>query len=228
MQGTDILKMQAAHKAVEFVEDGMVLGLGTGSTTEYAVLRIAELIKNGTLKNIKGIPTSVRTEVIARENGIPMFTFDEYPEIDLTIDGADEVDAELNLIKGGGGALLREKVVAQASGFVIIVVDETKISSHLGKKWAVPIEVLKFAANTERLFLSGMGAEVKFRYDGSKPYITDEGNYIIDANFGTINNPEELAGLLEKRAGIVENGLFCGIAGQVICASPEGIRIIKK
>ncbi|MDZ7766128.1 MAG: ribose 5-phosphate isomerase A [Melioribacteraceae bacterium] len=223
------LKKQAAEKAVEQVESDMVLGLGTGSTTNYAIEKIAELLKSGNLSNIKGIPTSKATEELARKLNIPLTNFDEVQEIDLTIDGADEVDENLNLIKGGGGALLREKVVAQASKKKIIIVDESKLSKNLGEKWHVPIEVLKFAVELEKSYLEAFGAEVWLRKNKEgEPYVTDEGNFILDANFGVIESPRDLDIKLDLRAGIVEHGLFIGLASEVIVASADGIKSLKK
>lgn len=225
----DELKQKAAHRAVEAIESGMVVGLGTGSTTSFAVTRIAERIKSGDLKDIVGIPTSIRTEKLARELNIPLATLDEQPEIDLTIDGADEVDPELNLIKGGGGALLREKVVAQASRTNIIIVDESKLSECLGTHWALPVEVIPFAAQTEANFLQSLGAAVSVRRDeDGQPYKTDQHNYILDANFGPMSDPAALADRLNERAGIIEHGLFLGLAGEVIVAAEDGIRRLQR
>ena len=207
----------------------MLLGLGTGSTTLFALKKISALLKEGKLKNIKGIPTSVQTERAAIELNIPLSSLIEFPEVDLTIDGADEVDHNLNLIKGGGGALLREKIIAQASKMEIIIVDETKMSSKLGKKWAVPVEVIPFALGSIEYFLRDLGAEIKIRVnEDNLPYLTDEKNLIIDANFGVIENPSELADKLNARAGIVEHGLFVGLAHKVISASDSGIKIFEK
>jgi len=223
------LKKAAAEKAVEFIESGMVVGLGTGSTAAFAVEKIGELIKAGKLNNIKGIPSSVQTEMLAKQAGIPLTNFDKDPVIDLTIDGADEVDENLNLIKGGGGALLREKVLAQASKINIIIVDESKISKRLGEKWAAPIEVIRFASAVEERFLQSLGAKTELRADEKcRIVVTDENNWIIDANFGALENPDELARSLENRAGIVEHGLFIGLAHKVIVASESGIKILEK
>lgn len=229
MKKQDELKQKAAHRAVEAIESGMIVGLGTGSTTSFAVIRIAERIKSGGLANIFGIPTSIRTEKLARELGIPLATLDEQPEINVTIDGADEVDPELNLIKGGGGALLREKVVAQASCTNIIIVDESKLSDCLGTHWALPVEVIPFAAKTEANFLQSLGAAVSMRRDEERqPYTTDQHNYILDANFGPISDPAALAHRLNRRAGIIEHGLFLGLAGEVIVAAEDGIRHLHR
>jgi ribose 5-phosphate isomerase A len=225
MTQQDELKKLAAEEAVKSVKSGMVLGLGTGSTTKFAILKIAELLKTGELKNIVGIPSSIQTEKLAREHGIDLVTFNEYQEIDLTIDGADEVDPNLNLIKGGGGALLREKIIAQASKSVIIVVDENKLSDSLGTKWHVPIEVVPFAEQVESKYLQSLGSTVKTRVDDSgNKFITDEGNIILDANFGVLQDPLSLARKLESRAGIVEHGLFIDLASKVISANENGVK----
>jgi ribose 5-phosphate isomerase A len=225
----DKLKQEAAFRAVELVKSGMVVGLGSGSTAGFAVQRIAARIKAGDLKNIVGIPSSTNTERLAKELGIPLTGFDEHQQIDINIDGADEIDPDLNLIKGGGGALLREKVVAQASRQNIIIVDESKFSPRLGSNWAVPIEVIDFAGKVEEKFLISIGASVAIRRleDGSY-FRTDQNNLILDADFGPIPDTVELAALLGGRAGIVEHGLFLGMASDVIVAGAEGIRHLKR
>jgi ribose 5-phosphate isomerase A len=223
------LKQEAAHHAVGFIKSGMVVGLGTGSTAAFAVMRIAERLKSRDLKNIVGIPTSIRIEKLARELEIPLCGLDAQPAIDVTIDGADEVDEDLNLIKGGGGALLREKVVAQASRRNIIVVDESKLSLRLGTRWALPVEVIPFATKAEENFLKSLGASVTLRLDAQgQPYKTDQHNYILDANFGQMADPNRLAAKLNERAGIVEHGLFLGLAGDVIVAAQDEIRHLKR
>lgn len=223
------LKRIAAEKAVDYIKDGMVLGLGTGSTVLFALQKLSILIREGKLKNIVGIPTSKQTEVQARELSIPLTTLSENPSIDLTIDGADEVDKDLNLIKGGGGALLREKIVAQATNKNIIIVDESKLSDKLGDKWPVPVEVIPFAVESEREFLTLLGSKVTLRINkNEKSFITDENNLILDCNFGRINNPNSLSEKLNDRAGIVEHGLFINIADLVISASENEIVELKK
>jgi ribose 5-phosphate isomerase A len=219
MATQDELKQKAGFRAAEFVESGMVVGLGTGSTTEHAVKRIAKRLKAGELKNIVGIPSSVRTEKLAQELNIPLVGFDTHPQIDITIDGADEVDPDLNLIKGGGGALLREKVVAQASIRNIIIIDDSKLVAKLGTGWALPIEVIPFARHTEEGFLSTIGGSVTLRKkDDGMPYRTDQNNVLLDANFGPMDDPFRLAAQLNERAGIVEHGLFLGLATDVLVA----------
>lgn len=242
------LKKLAAEKAVEEISSEMIVGLGTGSTVQFALERISERIKNGELKNIRGISSSSQTEAEASRLGIPLTTFNELIiengewriesknsysirnsqfAIDLTIDGADETDSELNLIKGGGGALLREKILAQNSKRLIIIVDESKLSNQLGEKWPVPVEVTPYAVSVEQKYLESLGAKVVRRKKAdATDYITDENNFILDANFGVIKNPEELSSLLNQRAGIVEHGLFIGLATKLICAMNDGkIRI---
>jgi ribose 5-phosphate isomerase A len=223
------LKQRAAIQAVDLIESGMVLGLGTGSTAKFAVERIAERIQAGDLQNIIGIPSSDRTEKLARRLNIPLTDLETHPEIDLTIDGADEVDPDLNLIKGGGGALLREKIIAQASRINIIIVDESKLSPQLGTKWALPIEVVPFARKTELIFLESIGGSVTLRVDeNNAPFLTDQQNFILDSHFGRISDPDGLVSRLNDRAGIVEHGLFLGLATDVIVAGREDIRHLRR
>jgi ribose 5-phosphate isomerase A len=222
------LKREAGERAVDFVESGMVLGLGHGSTAIFALQRIARLLDSGEIRDILGIPTSSQVERDAEELGIPLTTLNEHPEIDLTIDGADEVDDDLNLIKGGGGALLREKIVAQASRREIIVVDETKLSPTLGIQWSVPVEVTPFGWRTQEAFLESLAARVTLRRveDGS-PFHTDQGNLILDCDFGSISSLPQLADRLDRRAGIMEHGLFLGLASDVIVGTEEGTRHLR-
>lgn len=223
------LKQQAAEYAAQFVTSGMVVGLGHGSTAIFAVRDIAARLATGELKDIVAIPCSRQTEADARALGIPLTTLDETPVIDVTIDGADEVDPALNLIKGGGGALLREKIVAQASGREIIAVNEGKLVPVLGTVWAVPVEVIPFGWRSQANFLTALGAEVILRRasDG-EPFRTDQGNLILDCRFGPIAQPEELAAQLRARAGIVEHGMCLGMADDVIIAGPTGIRHLQR
>jgi len=221
----DELKQEAAYRAVDYVESGMVLGLGTGSTTDYALERIAELLKRGKLKNIVGMPTSLETEKLARSLGIPLTTFEHHAAIDLTIDGADEVDPEMNLIKGCGGALLREKIVAQNSRREIIIVDDSKLSPVLGTKRPLPVEVLCFGWRAQAQYLESLGARVTVREAHGDTYFkTDQGNMILDCNFGQISQPVQLAAQLKGRAGIVEHGLFIGCVSDLIVAGENGVR----
>ncbi len=229
MLDQDSLKRKAAERAAEQIGTGMVLGFGTGSTFNHVLYILSEKLKSGEIENIVGVPTSEKTLALAQELNIPCSTLSEHTILDLTIDGADEVDSKLNLIKGGGGALLREKIIAQASKKYIIVVDESKLSDYLGEKWSVPVEVIKMALEVETNYLQLLGAEVTLRKNkDGEPFTTDEGNYILDTNFGIIKNPKKLAKKLNKRAGIVEHGLFLGLADQVIVASDKGIRSMTK
>jgi len=223
-KNTQKLKKRAAERSVKFIESGMVVGLGHGSTALFALQRIAELLKGGVLSDLLGVPCSSQVEEEARKLGIPLTTFDEHPVIDLTIDGADEVDGNLDLIKGGGGALLREKIVAQASRREIIVVDESKLSPALGTLRAVPVEVIPFGWQSQALYLESLGATVILRKDDNGiPFMTDQGNLILDCNFGPISNPERLAEALNARTGVVEHGLFLGLATDLIVANSKGI-----
>ena len=228
MTPQDEFKQKAACFACEFVESGMVVGLGTGSTTQFAIERLGELIRDGRLRNIVGIPSSLRTAHAAQELGIPLTDFDAHPVIDVTIDGADEVDPELNLIKGGGGALLREKVLAQATRRNVIIVDESKLAPRLGTKWALPVEVVPFARAAEERFIASLGADVRLRLKDGRPVATDQGNLLLDAAFGPMDDPAAIAEKLNGRAGIVEHGLFLGLAHDVIVAGNDGIRHLKR
>jgi ribose 5-phosphate isomerase A len=221
------LKQQAAEYAVRYVESGMAVGLGTGSTAIFAVRYIGELLRTGKLKDIVAFATSKVTWQEAVKLNIPMLSEDLPRNIDLTIDGADEVDPQLNLIKGGGGALLREKLVAQATAREIIVVDDTKLSPCLGTHHVLPVEVLPFGWRSAARYLESLGAKYVVRHaaDGAE-YRTDQGNMILDCDFGPIANPAQLAGQLDGRAGIVEHGLFVGLAHLVVVSGPGGIREI--
>ena len=218
------LKQAAAHWAVRFVESGMKVGLGTGSTAIHATRRIAELLAAGELHGIVGFATSMATHAEARRLGIQMLGDDLPSDLDLVIDGADEVDPALDVIKGGGGALLREKIVAQASRRVIIVADESKLSPQLGTLWPVPVEVLPFGWRSQARFLESLGAAWTIRRNaGGSQFVTDSGNMILDCAFGPIADPAWLAATLGARAGIVEHGLFIGLTTDLIVAGSDGI-----
>ena len=217
-------KASAAHYAVTFVASGMKIGLGTGSTAIFATRRIAELYANGALRDILAFPTSQATAAEAIRLGIPMMAEDMPYALDITIDGADEIDPQFNLIKGGGGALLREKIVAQASARVIIIADETKLSPCLGTRWHVPVEVIPFGWQAQARFIETLGARWTMRkHSDGAPFVTDSGNLILDCNFGPIADTQHLADALAQRAGIVEHGLFLALATDLIVAGANGI-----
>jgi ribose 5-phosphate isomerase A len=219
-------KQLAGEAALRYVADGQVVGLGTGSTAVFAIRGLGDRVRAG-LK-LRGIPTSVRSRDLATELGIPLTTFDEVQEIDVTIDGADEFDPQLNLIKGGGGALLREKIVASASKKVIIVTDASKQVQVLGR-FPLPVEVIKFAQALVAREITALGAKVELRKDASgQAYLTDEGNHILDCSFGKIPDPHALARQLSDMPGIVEHGLFIGMASVVMMAKGTEVIEIKR
>src|ERR1700756_2640428 len=209
-------KEAAARASLRFVKDGQVVGLGTGSTASHFIKLLGEQVKNGL--RVRGIPTSVRSRELAESLGIPLTTLDECQEIAVTVDGADEVDPELRLIKGGGGALLREKIVASATRQMVVVADATKQVQRLGK-FPLPVEVIKFAQAMVAIRIYSLGAQVQLRTgkDG-KPFVTDENNHILDCHFGQIQNPDVLARQLSDMPGVVEHGLFIGLASVVLFA----------
>jgi ribose 5-phosphate isomerase A len=217
-------KEEAARRAVELVQSGMRVGLGTGSTAILAVRRIAELLRAGALRDIVAFATSKATAEEAVRLGIPLLPEDLPEELDLTIDGADEVDPQMDLIKGGGGALLREKIAAQASRREVIVVDESKPSPRLGTRWPVPVEVVPFGWRSQARFLESLGARCAVREDRQgRRFATDSGHMILDCRFGPIADARRLAQALESRAGIVEHGLFLGLATDLIVAGSGGV-----
>ncbi|WP_434751760.1 ribose-5-phosphate isomerase RpiA [Paenibacillus amylolyticus] len=213
------LKQIAAEHAAAFVEDGMKVGLGTGSTAYYAICRIGERVREGL--NIQAVATSEASDKLAREWGIPIIPFDQIGRLDLTIDGADEVDPDFNLIKGGGGALLREKIVAANSDKLIIVADGSKAVNKLGK-FPLPVEVVPFASEWTFQALEKMGCQPKWRMDKQEPYHTDNGNLIADCHLGAIANAAELNLQLNMLPGVVDNGLFVNMANVVIIAKEDG------
>jgi ribose 5-phosphate isomerase A len=220
-------KKIAAGKAIGYVKNGMTLGLGTGSTAYWAIQGIGAMVKEGL--SVRAVATSVQSDELARELGIPMVPFSEVDKIDITIDGADEVDRDLNLIKGGGGALLREKIVAAATKFYIIIVDESKIVEYLGK-FPLPVEVAPFAWELTERQLRALGCEPKMRMaaDG-KAYLTDNHHYILDCGFGKIVDPADLHQKVSGITGVMEDGFFIGMADIVVAGSPEGAtRIIER
>jgi len=228
---TDEYKRAAAAKALEFVEPGMKLGLGTGSTAAIFVELLAAKVKAGL--DVLCVPTSETTAAQARALGLKLTTLDENPVLDLTVDGADEVDGDLRLVKGGGGALLREKIVAVASDRMVVIADVGKKVGKLGA-FPVPVEVVRFGlGSTQRMIeelASDIGCEgpvtVRVTKDG-KPFVTDSGNAILDCNFGPLADPEGLDDVLRAIPGVVENGLFLGICDTAILSGPDGIEVIE-
>ena len=223
---SDLEKAAAARASLPFVRDGMTLGLGTGSTAAHAVRFLGEQVKAG-LK-IRGIPTSVHTQELAVSLGIPLTTLDECQQIDVDIDGADEFDPQLHLIKGGGGALLREKIIASASRQVVIIADSSKQVAVLGK-FPLPVEVIPFAQPLVAKRITALGATVKLRKDAKgNPFVTDEGHQILDCSFGQIPDPPALARKLSDMPGIVEHGLFIDLATVVLCAKGENVTELRR
>lgn len=223
----DKAKFAAARRAVDFVEDGMKVGLGTGSTAAWMVRCLGEMVREEGL-SIVGVPTSTRTAELARQVGIKVVTLDEAKWLDLTIDGADEFDPELNLIKGGGGALLQEKIVATASDQMIVITDAAKEVAQLGA-FPLPVEVVPFGWQTTRGLIEEMlssmdvmGRQTALRLNGTQPFLTDEGNYIVDCHLKRIGNPRQLSLVLNQIPGVVENGLFIDICDKVIIGGADG------
>ncbi|HVL48983.1 MAG TPA: ribose-5-phosphate isomerase RpiA [Candidatus Thermoplasmatota archaeon] len=225
----DAAKRRAAWKACEFVESGMVVGLGTGSTAAHAVKRLGERAKNDGLR-ITGVPTSLATERLAREVGLPLATLDDVDRVDLTIDGADEVDPKLDLIKGLGGALLREKIVASVTARQIIIVDATKIVPKLGTKAPLPVEVLPFGQAAVKRALEARGWKVELRRRDGKPFVTDNGNLVFDVRFAEgIEDAAALEREVNTIPGVVDNGLFVGRTWKVVVAEADGsTRILSR
>jgi len=225
----DQLKRAAAAAAVTYLRSGMVIGLGAGTTARFALDLIAERIAGGSLTGVRGVPCSSQVAADAARLGIPLTTLEEHPVLDLTIDGADEISPSLDLIKGGGGALLHEKIVAQASRREIIIADDSKLSPALGTHRSLPVEVLPFGWRAQRDYLASLGAHVTLRADDAgTPFASDEGNRILDCDFGPISDPRALAADLDGRAGIVEHGLFLGLASEALVAGHGGLRRLTR
>jgi ribose 5-phosphate isomerase A len=219
-------KEAAARASLRYIKDGQTVGLGTGSTAAYFIQLLGEQVKQGL--RIRGIPSSVRSAELATGLGIPITTFDECQHIDVTVDGADEVDGQLRLIKGGGGALLREKIVASATDTFIIVADASKRVPVLGK-FPLPVEVIKFAQALIANKITGLGAQVVLRRDAKgQPYLTDEHNYILDCHFGQISDPDLLSRRLSNMPGIVEHGLFIDMANVVLIADGSEVTEFRR
>ena len=222
----DAEKQAAARAAIQLVESGNVVGLGSGSTATFAIRFLAERVRSG-LK-IVGVPTSQATQQLAQQLGIPLATLDEHPAIDIDIDGADEIDPQLNLIKGGGGAMLREKVIASASKRFVVVAESVKLVPHLGK-FPLPVEVIAFAEALVKRRIEALGAQVTLRkHKDGGVYVTDEGHHILDCNFGEIGDPPRLNARLHEIPGVVEHGLFIGLAAMAFVGKDGDVLQVKR
>lgn len=224
------LKEQAARHALTYVQDGMALGLGTGSTSAVFLDMLGEQVRAGVMGNIVGVPTSEETAARARKLGIPLSTLADHPRLDLAVDGADEVDLQLNLIKGLGRALLREKIVEIHADRFVVMVDESKVVSRLGTHVPLPVEIFPFEAEAHLRWLNTLGSRTELHYeeDGS-PMVTDNGNYLVNVWFDEgIKDPHHLARTLADRPGIAEHGLFLDMATDVIVAGSDGVRVLER
>ena len=222
-------KQRAALEAVKHVEDGFVVGLGSGSTAAYVIQEIGRLIRQDGLR-VRGVPSSSQAMIVAVQSGVPLTTLDENPVLDLDIDGADQIDQKLNLIKGGGGALTREKIVASAAKQFVVVADETKLVEKLGTDCRVPVEVLPFALAPATADIRELGGKPLLRESKGKvgAVVTDSGNYIVDVDFGPIKNAEQLNRRLKLIPGVIETGLFIGMADLVYLGKQDGIIRLEK
>lgn len=222
-QMQDEAKRRAAEYAIGLVKDGQVVGLGTGSTAKFAIEGLGRRVDEGLL--IKGVPTSIGTEKMAREAGIALVDLNEVHVVDITLDGADEVDGDFNMIKGGGGALTREKLVALSSTTRVILVDESKLVSKLGQSRSLPIEVLPFAWTLSATRLSELGCRTALRESSGRPFITDNGNYILDCEFGAISDAPALESRIKVLPGVIESGLFIGIADTLVIGFDDRVDV---
>jgi ribose 5-phosphate isomerase A len=222
----DDAKKRAAEHALEMVRDGNIVGLGTGSTAKFAIEGLGRLVRGGL--SIKGVPTSVATERLAQEQGIPLIELNDIDLIDITIDGADEIDSAFDMIKGGGGALTREKLVALSSTKRVILIDESKLVLKLGKSHLLPVEVLPFAWKMARRQLEKLGAGATLRMRSDQPLFTDNGNYILDCSFGAIDNARELEGEIKCLPAVIECGLFIGIADTLVIGFEDRVEVRER
>jgi ribose 5-phosphate isomerase A len=223
---SDESKRLAAERAIEFIQDGQIVGLGTGSTAKYAIEGIAAKVREGF--KVTGVPTSLATERMAQEFGIPLTSLNEVPAVDITIDGADEVDGSLNMIKGGGGALTREKLVALASTKRVIIVDDRKLVSTLGESWPVPVEVLEFAWTRSAMMLNALGCTSELRRRGAEAFETDNGNYILDCRFESLGDLAEMEKSIKLIPGVIECGLFLGIADVLVIGYDDRVEVRER
>ena len=218
-------KQIAAEEAVKYIENGMVIGIGTGTTAVYLIQALAQRLRDG-LSIVGAVPTSEATAQLAGKLGIPLTDLDAHPRLDLDIDGADEIDGQLRLIKGAGGALLREKIVAAASRRFIIIADSSKIVGQLGHKFPVPVEIIPFARTPVQLQLQALGAQAQLRQRDGQPFRTDSGNIILDCFFpGGISDPQSLHASIKSIVGVVESGLFLNMAERAIIGSANGVQV---
>ena len=222
----DESKKRAAERAVEYVSDGQIVGLGTGSTSRFAIEALARRAGEGL--RIQGVATSIATESMGRSLGIPIVGLNEVAAIDVTIDGADEVDESFNMIKGGGGALTREKLVALASKLRIYIVDESKLVKRLGDRWSLPIEVLPFSWKKAQEKVAELGCDPRLRMTEERPFETDNGNYILDCRFEGIAEPASLERRVKLTPGVVECGLFVGIADLLVIGWPDRVEVRER
>lgn len=220
---TDDAKRNAAEHAIQFVSNGQVVGLGTGSTAAFAIQGLGRRVDEGL--RMTGVATSKASEELAKRAGLTLLDLNDVKKIDITIDGADEVDPDLNMIKGGGGALTREKLVALSSERKVYVVDESKLVPRLGQSFAVPVEVLPFAWTVSARRLGELGCEPRLRIDRDSPFITDNGNYILDCRFTAIANSLELEKAIKLMPGVIESGLFVGIADVLVIAFGDRVEV---
>lgn len=230
MSWVEEAKRRAAEAAAQHVKSGTVIGLGTGSTAKHMIKIIGSHLSTGKLTDVQGVPTSKQTSVEAQDAGISLTTLDDYPELDLAIDGADQIDERLDAIKGGGGALLREKVVASASKTYILIADERKLTGKLGDGFPLPIEVLPFSASSAIRRVETLGAFVELRRGGENlgPVVTDNGNYVLDADFGAIDDPAKLEIGLKMIPGVLETGLFLGYADIAYIGNKSGVTKLER
>lgn len=221
------MKARAAQQAAALVEDGMLVGLGSGSTSALMVQALAERAREGL--RFTGVPTSEATVELATRLGLRLTSLDDQPHLDLTLDGADEVDPRLNVIKGGGGALLREKIVAGAARRLVLIVDHTKLVDHLGRRWALPVEIVPFGWTVTAAALTALGARpVRRTHDDGAPFVTDGGHYILDCRFDPFPEPEPLATRIKSLVGVVEHGMFLGMAEAVVVGYPDRVEVLRR
>jgi len=226
MKDFDELKRRAAERALEFIKDGSVVGLGTGSTAKFAIEGLGRMVKKGL--SITGVATSFATERLAREVGIQVVSLNEAGTIDVTMDGADEVDPAFNMIKGGGGALTREKLVALASAKRVMLVDDSKLVERLGQTRQLPVEVLSFASALSARLLENLGSVASLRGGPGTPFVTDNGNHILDCAFGPIEDPSGLEKRIKLLPGVIESGLFVGIADVLVIAFEDRVEVRER